>query len=206
MPKWIVALLLIIIFSGCSHASELSETLAWMDNTFNPHAEISGAYGHGHTGWYVPEKSSPYGERLVSGSIETFSYDGCQMTLRIQDDPAADREVQSTRSYTFSLSDINPQSIKITSYTHTGGIRCDWDPEANCDHAEIVFFTHNEAPLIDEDWDTIFVKLQGSDHESRKKQKGNEAYFEVAEVAYANRFAKAFRHAVELCGGKPDPF
>jgi hypothetical protein len=31
-------------------------------------------------------------------------------------------------------------------------------------------------------------------------------WFFVDDVEYAARFAKAFRHAVELCGGKPEPF
>ena len=130
------------------------------------------------------------------------------MTLRIEDDPnaAALSAVQSIRSYTFNLRDINPQSIKTTAFTHIGGFRCDEAPDRDCDHAEIVFFTRNEAALIDEDWHTIFPKLAGSDHETRHKQKGKEAYFEVSEVEYANRLAKAFRHAVELCGGKPEPF
>jgi hypothetical protein len=31
--------------------SELSETLSWMDNSYNSHPGVSGAYGHGRTGW-----------------------------------------------------------------------------------------------------------------------------------------------------------
>ena len=208
MRKRLLALLFVAIVAACSRDNELTETLAWMDNTYNPHKDVFDAYGHGHTGWYAPNNSNPYDEVLVSGSTETFTYDGCQMTLRIEDDPAAEalRDVHSTRSYTFNLRDINPQSIKITPYTRRGGFRCDTAPEADCDHAEITFFTRNEAPLIDEDGHTIFLKLQGSDHESKSKQKGEQGYFEVSEVEYANRFAKAFRHAVELCGGKPEPF
>ncbi len=57
-----------------------------MDNTYNPHKDVSGAYGHGHTGWYAPNDSSPYGEVLGSGSTETFAYNGCTMTLRVEDD------------------------------------------------------------------------------------------------------------------------
>ena len=94
----------------------------------------------------------------------------------------------------------------MTPRTHTGDFQCDMYPDMDCDHAEIVFFTHNEAPLIDEDWDTIFLKLQGSEHENKHSSKGKEAYFEVDNIEYASRFEKAFHHAVELCGGKPEPF
>ena len=66
MPKWLVALLLLIIFSDCSPASELSETLSWMDNTYNPHQEVSGAYGHGHTGSYSRNDSSAYHLRTMA--------------------------------------------------------------------------------------------------------------------------------------------
>jgi hypothetical protein len=151
MPKWLTALLFLVIFSGCSRADELPEILSWMDNTYNLHEDVSGAYGHGHTGWYAPKNSSLYDEYLVSGSTETFTYHGCQMTLRIQDDPAAHAhsEMQTTRTYSFNLRDINPQSIKMSTFTHIGGWRCDGSQQADCDHAEIAFVTHNEAPLID---------------------------------------------------------
>ena len=206
MRRWFIALLFLIIFSEYPRASELSEILSWMDNTYNPHSNISGAYGHGHTGWYA-RKNSRFDEVLVYGSTETLTYDGCQMTLRT-DDPAADAlsEMQTRTTRSFNLRDINPQSIKMSTFTHLGGFRCDMFPEAECDHAEIVFFTHNEAPLIDEDRDTVYLKLQGSDHELRDRIKAKEAYFEVDGVEYARRLAKAFRHAVELCGGKPEPF
>ena len=73
------------------------------------------------------------------------------MTLRIQDDPAGElpRQLQELKSisYTFNR-DINPQSIKTTAYAHAG-YRCEGS-ETYCDHAEIVFATHSEAPLIDE--------------------------------------------------------
>ncbi len=198
--------------------AELSETLAWMDNTYNPHDhDITGAFGHGRVGWYAPLPNSnrPADEYLVSGHTETFTHDGCQMTLHTQQNPAAYayREVYGSFSSTFNLRDINPQSIKLSTYSHTAGFRCeDYDSELrqiyqmHCDFAEIVFSTRNEAPLIDEETHTIFAKLQGSDHESQHKSKGAQAVFEVDDVEYAGRFAKAFRHAVELCGGKPEPF
>jgi len=167
--------------------SELSETLAWMDNTYNPHPDVSGAYGHGRTGWYAPKNGSAHEEVFVSGSNETFTYDGCQMTLRVEDDRAAEtsKKVYVSLSYSFNL-----------------GYSADMD----CDHAEIAFKTRPEAPLMDIYSNAIYPELEGSDHESKSSSKANTAYFMVNDVEYANRLMKAFRHAVELCGGKPEPF
>lgn len=36
-----------LLLFGCARKSDLDETLVWMDNTYNPHEKISGAYGHG---------------------------------------------------------------------------------------------------------------------------------------------------------------
>ena len=124
---------------------------------------------------------------------ETFTYNGCQMTLHIAEDPAAKvhRDVVSSLSYTFNLRDINPQSI-MSTYQNVP--------------AEIVFKTHLEAPLIDVYSHSIYPNLKGTDHEGSQSSKANEARFSVDDVEYAKRLTKAFRHAVELCGGKPEPF
>jgi hypothetical protein len=190
--------------------NELSETLSWMDNSYNPHADF-GAYGHGTTGWYAPKDGGrPDEEVLVSGSSERFTYNGCQMTLHSVDNRAAEalKEVYGSYSYSFNLRDINPQSIMIKTISHTGGFYCEAFPDANmdCDHAEMVFKTRLEAPLIDMYSDIIYPQLQGSDLESKGSSKANTAYFNVDNVEYAKGLMRAFRHAVELCIGKPEPF
>jgi hypothetical protein len=132
------------------------------------------------------------------------------MTLHIEDNGGAEanKEIYILSSYSFNLRDINPQSIRMSTLSHTGGFYCEAFPDANmdCDHAEILFKTRLEAPLIDEDWDVIYPKLQGSEHEDKGTAKANEAHFMVNDVEYAKRLTRAFRHAVELCGGKPEPF
>jgi hypothetical protein len=184
--------------------NELSETLAWMDNSYNPHPGVSGAYGHGTTGSYAAKKGSAFDEVLVHGSTETFTYDGCQMTLHVEENPAAEaqKEVYGSFSYSFNLRDINPQSLRMSTISHLGGVYC-VAFHMDCDHAQIAFKTRSEAPLIDGYSDVIYVKQQGSDHESKRSSKANAAYFNVDNVEYAKRLMKAFRHAVELCGGKP---
>jgi hypothetical protein len=167
--------------------SDLSETLSWMDNSYNPHPDVSGAYGHGRTRSYQQEV-------LWSGSTETFTYNGCQMTLHTEEDPAAKlyRDVVSSLSETFNLRDINPQSIEMRVY--------------ESDPVEIRFKTRLEAPVIDVYSHSIYRNLKGSDHEGSQSSKANEAWFKVDDVEYAKRLTRAFRHAVELCGGKPEPF
>ena len=155
--------------------SDLSDTLSWMDNTYNSHP-YSGA---GHGKWY-------------QHWTETFTYNGCQMTLHTEDDPAAKVNVVSSLSYTFNLRDINPQSISMSTYNNVP--------------AEIAFKTHLEAPLIDVYAHSIYLNLKGSEHEGENRSKANEARFSVDDVEYAKRLTRAFRHAVELCGGKSEPF
>jgi hypothetical protein len=104
----LIAVVLTLILSNPISAqqrtsdNDLSETLAWMDNSYNPHPDF-GAYGHGRTGWYAPKDGSrnTYDEYLVSGSTETFKYNGCQMTLHFEDNRAAEtsKKVYSSHSY-----------------------------------------------------------------------------------------------------------
>src|SRR6202011_1381383 len=182
-----ISLVLLTLAPACKRG-ELSETLAWMDNTYNPHKGVTGAFGHVRTGWYAANNPSRQtDEYLVSGSTETFTHDGCQITLHIEENPyaSAHREMNGTFVSTFNLRDINSQSIKVSTFSHRGGLRCDdYKPEEqqlyemNCDHAEITFSTRSEAPLINEESHITFEKLQGSDHESKSKSKGARAYFE----------------------------
>ncbi len=68
-------LLLVAAFlaSACSlHKSELEGTLKWMDNTYNAHENVSGAYGHGRMAWYARAKG-PNGERT---EVMAFGNDG----------------------------------------------------------------------------------------------------------------------------------
>jgi hypothetical protein len=212
--KRAVCLLALFVSLSCSKRNrELSEALEWIDNTYNPHEGWS--RGHGRTGWYASDKSLQTGEYLVWGSTETFRHNGCQMTLHVEDNPyaSAHSEVYGTHEYTFNLCDINPRSVKLTTYSHLGGFPCEgYKPEElertnmNCDHAEITFSTRTEAPLIDVETHATFPKLQGKDHTSSGKSKDTGAFFEVDDVEYATRLTNAFRRAVELCGGKASAF
>jgi hypothetical protein len=200
---FIVASFLSFAPSASDAEPSLSETLAWMDNTYNSHLSEGGAFGHG-----VEESYSD--GKLFRRGTETFTYDGCQITLNKQEDPDSPlySDVYSSRVYIFNLRDIDPSSVKILPLdSQHSGLYCAIDPaHMVCDSAKIEFQTRNQTPLIDEESHTIFSKLQGSDHESKNKTKTFVAVFYVDERAYADRFAKALRHAIELCGGNPSAF
>ena len=78
--------------------------------------------------------------------------------------------------------------------------------DLDCSSANLEFHTRNEVPKIEDDGVTTFAELTGSEHEARGHSKVSKGVFVVDDAAYAQRFAKAFRHAVELCGGKGSKF
>jgi hypothetical protein len=182
-----VAIMVATFWSSPSLAEDvqptLSETLAWMDSTYNPHSHTGGAWGHGVR--EIHDSNGKPSERRTS----TFTYNGCQMTLHAQDDPNAPlfSDLYQSITYNFSLRDIDPNSVIITSL--------------------VEFQTRNQEPLIEEDVHTVYSRLTGTEHETRYKEKTFLAAFYIDDdKIYAGRFAKAFRHAIVQCGGKPSAF
>ena len=205
-----------VILSGCGlHKSELAETLEWMDNTYNAHENISGAHGHGRSAWYTHGSVGSQDEIMGFGQTETFTYKDCDLTLKTEDDKRATtaQEVYNTAIYRFNLRDIDPSSAKIQTASRIVGLLCEgYTPEElvtrgmNCDHAALGFSTRSEAGLITEIRHATFLKLTGPDHDSDSTSKTNRVFFVFDDIEYANRFAKAFAHAVQLCGGKAPSF
>jgi hypothetical protein len=204
-----------LLLSACARKSDLYETLAWMDNTYNPHENISGAYGHGWAAWYTHDGVGSKIEVMASGQAETFTFEGCDLTLKVEDDKRANTatEMYGTSMYHFTLRDIDPSSVKIETASHLGGFPCaGHTPEElaalamDCDHAVMTFSTRSAAGLISEERHSIFPKLTGADHDSTHSSKANSAYFVFNDVEYAPRFARAFAHAVQFCGGKASSF
>jgi hypothetical protein len=63
------------------------------------------------------------------------------------------------------------------------------------------------VPKIKEDSVSTYAELTGTDHNAEgHNNQQSKGWFIVDDVSYAERFAKAFRHAVELCGGKSSKF
>jgi hypothetical protein len=121
-------------------------------------------------------------------------------------------ETPSVHRYTLNLCDIDPNSIKIKTYDlHKDVFSCA-DPEQvkayelNCDNAEIEFLTRNGITAINEEIVKTFRKLTGADHELKTASKTSKCWLIVDDVAYAQRLARALKHATELCGGRPSKF
>ena len=105
-----------------------------------------------------------------------------------------------TFDITFSLADINPQKIKVWESGSLKGIGI------------VGFETTNRRGVISV---TNHVKEygvnNGDKYEVVKKESQinvfkNEHSFGVRDLETAERIAKALRHAVNLCGGKKEPF
>jgi len=146
----------------------LSETLAWMDSTYNPHSDMGGALGHGREEMF--SSGRPFKRRT-----STFTYNYCQMSLHTQDDPTAPlySDLYTSAVYNFNLRDIDPKSIKLYLYDpQLGGLSCDFNlGNMVCSVAEMEFETPNQAGLIDEDFHIVWTKLTGSEHEARVSKK-----------------------------------
>jgi len=193
---------------------DLAETLQWMEQTYNPHegGENFGL-GHGNETHYLENKAQQT-EEVTQEFHQTLAYKGdCVIVIHHETLPVGVyKSVYDSGDYTLSLCDVDPDSIKITTYDFrkdVGG--CD-DPEEvqlfglDCTSAEIEFHVRNDAPKIKDDSVTTYAELTGKDHETQSHDLMSKGWFLVDDAAYAQRFAKALRHAVELCGGKPSKF
>jgi hypothetical protein len=180
----------------------LSETLGWMDSTYNPQGTSP---GHGKWETFTSD-GKVY--RVFQRRTTHFTYNGCSVSVLTQGGLLAD-QYQDTASHTFNLGDIDPGSIHTTAYdSRLAATSCEAFPDAGmiCDIAEMIFQTRNQTLAIDADYHFVYPKLQGSDHDSYSESKTYEAAIPLDDVKYAVRFEKAFRHAVVLCGGKPSAF
>jgi hypothetical protein len=158
----------------------LSQTLAWMDSTYNPHYNTGGSWGHN-----VFEAHNSDGKITVRRT-STFTYDGCQITLYSEDYPVGLDGIHWTTIYRFNLRDLDPTAVTTDSM--------------------VEFRAHNQEPLVEEDVHTVYPKLEGTEHETRSKGKTFFIVFYMDDIPYMERFVKAFRHAIALCGGKSSVF
>jgi hypothetical protein len=193
---------------------DLKETLLWMDQTYNRHegGENYGG-GHGNETHYLRGKDG-LSEDITQEFHQTFVYKGgCNIVMHHETVPIGlFRNVYTNGDYTFSLCDVDPDSIQIHKYDFHKDVGGCADPEQvqlfnlDCTSADVEFHTRNEVPGIAEDSITTYAELTGKDHEAQIHLKSSKGWFMVDDVAYAQRFAKALRHAVELCGGKTSKF
>jgi hypothetical protein len=191
-----------------------AETLQWMDQTYNPH-DGGANYGRGHgEEIHYLKHSDTHEEEITEEFHETFIYKGgCTIVLHHETVPiGVFKTVYTNDDDTVNLCDVDPDSIKIKTYDfHKDVFNCA-DPDEvksydlECTSAEVEFHIRNEAPKIKDDGITTYAELTGKDHEAQIHGHESKAWFNVDDAVYAERFAKALRHAVELCGGKPSKF
>jgi hypothetical protein len=200
------------IYRVISKRRDLRETLAWIDQTYNPH-EGGDNLGQGH-GWEVHYLRKGNIEEITQKFNTTLAFDGtCNLKMRSETFPVGVwSEIPSVTHYTLNFRDIDPNSITIKTFDlHKDAFSC-VDPEEvkdynlSCDNAEIYFTTRDGITSINEDTVRTYTKLTGSDHESRSSSKTNKGWWIVDDVPYSHRLEKALRHAVELCGGQTSRF
>ena len=180
----------------------LSETLAWIDSTYNPHDDKGGAWGHGREEWANDGK--PFHR-----DTETLKVEGCQLTLTTTDDLTVSRFAAFKFVRTLDLKDIDPHSVELTTYdSQHGGLGCARFPalKLTCDMATIDFETYNQRPLITSAVTELFPKPKNRANAAPTVSHTFVATIVLDDLNYANRFLKAFRHVISLCGGKPSPF
>jgi hypothetical protein len=203
----------VMVFRSVQRNRDLAETLLWMDQTYNPH-EGGDNLGQGH-GWETHYLQKGQVEEVTENFKMTFvRLGGCNIVINSETLPRGIfSDTPSTSKYTINLCDIDPGSIKIKTYDlHSKDVFDCSDPEQvksyelNCNNAEIEFLTRNGATAIGEERVETFTKLTGNSHEFRTASKTNKCWLIVDDVNYAQRLAKALKHAVELCGGKTSKF
>jgi hypothetical protein len=192
---------------------DLAETLQWMDQTYNPH-DGGENYGQGHGKQvHFLEDTQQQTETITEDFEENFSYSKCYVSLHSTTLPVGIiKEMPSNTVYKFNLGVLDPDSMKLKTYDfHKDGFNCS-DPEEvktfnlDCREAELEISTRNGATSIDEETDTTFTNLTGADHESHSSSKKAMVWFDLDDLAYAERFEKALKHAIELCGGRASKF
>lgn len=157
MIKKVPALALLLLFASTAFSQEhqtskqlsLSETEQWMENA---------------TASYSIWKAK--GETLNA----KWSFDGCKVVIK----GFSNSGIQPDSVVAFSLSDLDPQAIKVLS-------------------DGVLFETTNNA-------DKVVVNPQGGG----LKVDGWIANLNSQE--HAQRFGKALRHAIKLCGGQKSTF
>jgi hypothetical protein len=181
-----------------AHAQSLTETEQWINQTSKNHGLFQQFDRQGI---------------LQVGYVEQFTLNQCQMTQHFHEsaDGATTKEMYvQERNSSFSLKEIDPTTITVVPFATLFMGDCTDHVEAkalDCStQAEVRFRARNDNPVISYESTTIFAKLTGKDREFRNSGKDNSGAFSLWDTAYAERFAKAFRHAVELCGGTKSAF
>jgi hypothetical protein len=187
-------------------APTLADTLTWMDNTLN----------HGARGLVAQSERNKWGYSFEETT--DFTYKQCSMTvMTIAPGDTNGDSGGKWKSFdaSFELRDIDPTTIRVLPLSSVYMSDCTNPNEAralgDCDsQAQVLFSTQDEKDRIRVD--ESIRQHSPSDEHSPSADAVHQTWtashwnFGMHDLAYAKRFAKAFHHAVELCGGKPSTF
>jgi hypothetical protein len=207
----------------------LTETLQWLQNTLEPSAGNGSFMHHPFRQPYPPEwvkeEISPYHSEV----IQKFSSAGCRVTATTV---VTDRDmgfllgkiITTKEVDTFSLSDIDPRSIRFQEACEAIETSTGPTEPMNCRESKgksVEFSATNNLKKIHREESASVALTSYGEKQSKKfadlpsgeqqwkQSPASEFYkdtFAFHDHAYALRFVQAFRHAVELCGGKPSSF
>ena len=191
IPLYILVLLCAL--GACSNEPSLDETLAWMDGVYNNHLNEGGDRGHGV--WMFDK---PFGREESS-----FKSRECEFIIIHSEIGVKSTFSSQTK---FNLKNVDFNSVEFSKYWNSGANSSECDDSSSnlalfpnkCDIAKVSFASTNNNPS--------FEYLVTNDLAKIYKPYINKSYFLFDNVAIGGRFAKAFRHAVDLCGGQPGPF
>jgi hypothetical protein len=178
----ILLLVTTIFMNQQAKAPGLKETLAWMHNF----AAENGSQQIGQSS--IDNQACELGNPncQVRRDESTFNSQGCAATITWS--VSFDFRDFATRTYQVSLKDLDPNSVTLVKDR----------PFEIAVHAD----TTNSVKAITE---TLSQSKTGeSVPKAIDKQTWVELVFDSKDDA--NRFAKAFKHAIQLCGGKPSTF
>ena len=179
MRKMLVLMVMVSATVYAQQPSSLEDTLVWMDNFVADHG--SQLTGQRNTDKGACKLGTPNCEPRHDVTI--LDSHGCLATIKWS--VAVNYKDFGTHTYHFSLKDLDPNSVASVK-------------DNPFENAVAVETTNSEKKV------TESLTLPGGKAEERNKHTRVELVFDNGDNA--RRFAKALKHAIQLCGGKPSAF
>jgi hypothetical protein len=192
---------------------DLKDMLQWMQNSLDP------STGNGSLTHHADPNDL---DNYHAEQIEAFKFNGCSLEISVgvrDHGGLLVAETWDTTTDSFSLEDIDPSSIAIEDAC--APVADGWGPAMNCEDEQgkaVRFSTTNNVKKIHFNgvgWGRVDEKrrealgTEAVEKIEKENKFGYDTYttdYLFHDHAYAVRFMKALRHAVELCGGKPSAF
>jgi hypothetical protein len=171
-----------VIVSVTAYAQQpasLEDVLVWMQNFVADNG--SQFTGQRNTDKGACKLGTPNCE--LRHDVTTFDSHGCRATITWS--AALNYKDLGTHTYHFSLKDLDPNSVASVK-------------DNPFEHAVVVETTNREKKV------TESLTLPPGKTEERNKHTWVELVFDNGDNS--RRFAEAFKHAIQLCGGKPSLF